>query len=518
MMRSPLALRRLTFRLAGVPTAGLLMMASMGSHAQETVADAGALRLVSVVPRVSITEVLTNNVGLSSTNPQSDQITQISPGIRLSVGGARLKAYFDYSRNEAFYAQDSSPRQSQNALNTFGTLEVIDNWAFLDFSGNISQQAISAFGAQSVDNTSVNPNRTEVSTYRLSPYVRGRLGNVANYEARYSRVITSSDAAVGSDVATVDAVAKVGADRAFGNLGWSADASQQTADYSAGRETESKRLNVGLSYAFTPQLSVSARVGRETNNYTTLDMQSYDTSGVGVSWSPSERTKLSASLDHRPFGDAHSVSFEHRTARTAWRFSDSKDVSTTPNQTNFASLGVIYDLLFSQFASLEPDENKRAQLINAYLQSNGISPNTPVISSFLTSAVSLQRRQDLSFALLGVRDTITLVATRTESSRLDTFSGGFDLINSSLIRQRGFSANYAHRLTPEYSLGVLASQQNTEGESSLQDSRMRLLSINVMGKVGKNAAASVGVRRVVYSSFTAPYGETAITVSLNVQF
>jgi len=518
MMRSHLALRKLRVRVAGAPTAGLLVMASVGAYAQGTVIDAGSQRLVSVVPRVSISEVLTNNVGLSSTNPQADEITQISPGILVNVAGARVHAYFDYSRNELFYAQDSSPRQSQNALNTFGTLEVYDNWAYLDFSGNISQQAISAFGAQSIDNTSVNSNRTEVSTYRLSPYVRGRLGNVANYEARYSRAITSSDAAVGSGVATVDATVKVGADRAFGNLGWSADASQQTADYSAGRPTESERLNLGLSYALTPQFNVSARAGRETNNYTSLDKRSYDTSGVGASWSPSEMTKLSASLDHRSFGDAHSVSVEHRTARTAWKFSDSKDVLTGFQQTSFGSLGAIYDLLFSQFASLEPDETKRAQLINAYLQNNGISSNAPVISSFLTSAVSLQRRQDLSFALLGVRDTITFVATRSESSTLDTLSVGFDPNNSTLVRQRGFSVNYAHRLTAEYSLGVLASQQDTSGVLSVQDSRLRLLSIQVMGRVGKNAAMSVGARRVVYSNVAAPYGETAITVSLNVQF
>lgn len=495
------------------------MMASVGAYAQATVEDTGSRRLVSVVPRISISEVLTNNVGLSSTNPQADQITQISPSIRATVDGARVQAYLDYSRNELFYAQDSSPQQSQNALNTFGTLEVIDNWAFLDFSGNISQQAISAFGAQSIDNTSVNANRTEVSTYRLSPYVRGRLGSVANYEARYSRTVSSSDAAVGSDVATVDAAAKVGADRAFGNLGWSADASQQKADYSAGRETQSDRLNLGLSYAITPQLSVSGRVGREANNYTTVDKQNYDTSGVGVNWSPSERSRLSASLDHRPFGDAHSVSFEHRTARTAWRFSDSKDVSTTPVQTGLSSLGSVYDLLFSQFASLEPDEIKRAQLINAYLQTNGISPNTPVISSFLTSTVSVQRRQDLSFVLLGVRDTVTFAVTRSESRRLDTVTTSVDdFTTSPLVRQRGFSFNYAHRLTPGYSLGVLASQQDTTGELSVQDSRLRLLSIQLTGKVGKNAAASVGVRRVVYSSVTAPYGETAITVSLSVQF
>ena len=513
-MRSPPTLRTWRTRVARVPSAGLLVVASVGACALGASAQEGPRRVVSVVPRIGITEIVTDNVGLASADPKSEQITQISPGIRVGVEGARLQAYFDYSRNELLYAQDSSPRQSQNALTTFGTLEFLDNWAYLDFNGLISQQTISAFGAQSIDNTSINLNRAEVSTYRLSPYVRGRVGDVANYEARYSRSVSSSDASA-FDVISADAAVKLAADRAFGKLGWLADASQQTADYSAGRRTESERVNLGLSYAITPQLSVSARTGRERNNYTSVDTQSYDTRGVSVSWSPSQVSKVSASLDRRPFGDAHSVSLEHRTARTAWKFTDARDVSTTPGQTAGASRGALYDLLFSQ---LDPtlDEVVRAQLVNntlASLQQMGINIGA------LTSALSLQRRQDISLALLGLRDTITFLASRSESRRLDTVSSGVDdFSTSTVLRQNGFSANYSHRLTPEYSLGFLLSQQNTSGISNLQDSRLRLLSIQIMGKVGRNAAASAGVRRVVYSSVTAPYGETALTVSLTVQF
>lgn len=517
-MRSPPTLRTWRTRVARVPSAGLLLVASVAACAPGVGAQEGPQRVVSVVPRIGITEIFTDNVGLASADPRSEQITQISPGVRVAVEGARLQAYFDYARNELLYAQDSSPRQSQNALTTFGTLEFLDSWAYLDFNGVISQQTISAFGAQSIDNTAVNANRAEVSTYRLSPYVRGRVGDVANYEARYSRSVTSSDGSA-FDVTTADAAIRLAADRAFGKLGWSLDANRQTADYSGGRQAESERVNLGLSYAFTPQLAVSARAGRENSNYNSLQMQSDGTNGVSVSWSPSEVSKLSASLDRRPFGDAHNVSIEHRTARTAWKFTDARDVSTTPGQSAGASLGVIYDLLFSQFAYLEPNEVARAQLVNAYLQSNGISPDALVLSSALTSALSLQRRQDISLALLGVRDTITFLASRSESRRLDTVSSGVDdLSTSAVLRQRGFSANYSHRLTPEYSLGVLLSQQNTSGATSLQDSRLRLLSIQIMGKVGRKAAVSAGVRRVLYSNVTAPYGETALTVSLTVQF
>ena len=344
--------------------------------------------------------------------------------------------------------------------------------------------------------------------------MRGRLGDMANYVARYSRAVTGSDAAGASGVATTDGLVKIRGDSAFRRLGWSADASRQRVDFSAGRPTEVDLLTLGLSYSITPELSVSANGGRESNNYASVDKQSFSTSGVGVSWSPSETTRLTGSRGRRSFGDTHSLTFEHRTPRTAWRFSDSKDVSVTPSQVGIGSLGSIYDLLYNQFASLEPNAAARAQLVNAYLQANGISPNAVVISSFLTSALSLQRRQDLSFALLGLRDTITFIATRSESTRLDTVSAGVDdLTASAVVRQRGFSINYSHRLAPDYSLGVLISQQNTAGVSSRQDATLRFLNVSVTGKVGKQATVSVGLRRAVSVGIT-PYVENAITGNL----
>lgn len=509
MIRSLFSRRTRRIRAATIPAA-LLFLTTTGVYGQ-----------VTMTPSVSISETLTDNVRLSNTGQQAEQITETRASIRINIDGAKLKTFFDYSLSNVMYAQNSSPNrtQFQNGLNTFGTLEMVDNWAFVDFNGSISQQAVSAFGTQSIDNTAINANKAEVSNYRLSPYVRGRLGDTASYEARYSRSVTSSDAAVGSGVATGDGSVRVSGASAFKNLGWSTDLSQQIVDYSAGRTTESDRFSVGLSYSMTSQLSVFANVGREADNFTSFDRQSSGTSGFGVNWSPSEMTKLSASRGRRSFGDTHNLNFSHRTARTAWLFSDSKDVATTPSQAGVASLGSIYDLLYRQFESLEPNPVSRAQLVNAYLQANGISPKATVVSGFLTSAVSLQRRQDLSVALLGVRDTVTFIATRSEGSRLDTVSTGLDdLSNSSLVRQRGFSVNYSHRLTPDYSLGVLVSQQNTSGDLSQQDSTLRFLNVNVTGKVGRKAFASVGARRVVSGGSNASYTENAVTGNLNVQF
>lgn len=493
----------------GVALTGLLLAASTTAWGQ-----------VTVTPRVAVSETVTDNVRLSNTNPQSEQITEITPGIRINIAGTRLKTYFDLGLSQLIYAQGTSDNRTevQNALNTFGTFEAIDNWAFVDFNGTISRQSVSAFGTQSADNTSVNANQAEVSNYRISPYVRGRLGYMADYEARYSRSTTRSDSATASDVDTADALLKLSGNSAFRNLGWLADASRQTVSYSAGRTTEANRINLGLTYTLTPQLNVFASGGREDNNFVSMDKERSATHTVGLNWSPSETTKLSASRSKRPFGDAHSVNFEHRSARTVWRFTDSRDVSATPSQTGFGSIGSIYDLLFSQFASTEPDPIARAALVNAYLQTYGINPSATVVSNFLSSAVSVQRRQDLSFSLLGLRDTITFVATRTESNRLDTVSAALDdLANASQVRQTGLSVNYAHRLTPDYSLGVLWSQQRTSGDNNSQETRLRSLNLNVAGRVGKRTTAVVGVRHVV-SDGLSPYSETAVTGNLNVQF
>jgi len=498
----------------------ICLLATGGATAQtQADAEAATKRSVTVVTRVSATETLTNNVSLSSTSPQSEQITELSPGIRINIERPRLKTYFDYALTEVVYAQGSAPRQTQNALNTFGTLEAVDNWAFVDFSGSISQQAVSAFGTPSIDNTSINPNRAEVSTYRVSPYVRGRLGDVADYEARHTRAVTQTDAAAASGLTMVDSVLKIASQPSVSKLGWLADLGQQSASYSITRPAEATHFNLGATYAISSQVKVYAIAGREANNYISVDKQSYATNSLGLDWVPSDRTKLSALFGHRSFGDFHSLSFEHRSARTVWKFTDFKDISSDLSPNGNVGPGLTYDLLFSQFATLEPDPIARAQLVNAYLQANGISPTAQAISGFFTTALSLQRRQDLSFALLGVRDSIIFIASRSESSRLDTLSAGIDdLSNLATVRQLGFNLNYAHRLTPDYSLGVLLSQQKNSSATGIEESRLRSLNVNLTGKVGRQSSANVGARRVVSDSISGPYVETALIGNLNVQF
>ena len=491
------------------PIAALVLLAGPAAWAQDA-EQSTAKQAVSISARVSVTETATDNVSLSK-NAKSEQITEVSPGIRINVDGARLKSYFDYSLNKYYYAQGTSGSHHQNELTTYGTFEAVDNWAFIDFSGNISQQTISAYGTQSSANTAINANRTEVSKYTVAPYLSGRLGDSATYETRVTRSVSSSDSSTASNSSNTNSVIKLANASAYRRLGWTAEASRQSVDYSAGRGTEADDFSLGLTYELTPQVNLSANAGRESSNYTSLNKQNFDTHSVGVTWKPSERTTLSALTGQRSYGNQHNLSFVHRSGYTIWRITDSKDVSIDSGQDGVGSSA--YEQANALFAAIS-DPVIRAQLVQAYLQSN-----SSALNGFITSAVSLQRRQDLSLALQGIRDTLTFARTRTETTRLDTVSSVIDdLSNGATVIQNGFSVNYNHRLTPDYSLAVLLSRQNTSGSASAEETTLKSLNINLTGKVGKKAAASLGLRRVVSDSATNPYTENAVTGNLNVQF
>lgn len=485
--------------------------------AQGTEKNAEPRQSVSVSTRVTVTETWTDNVRLSST-AEPELITEIRPGIHVDVNKARVKGYFDYALSSISYANSTAASRSLNALASNLQLEAIDNTLFVDANGTISQQAASAFGTQSVDNTSINANRTEVSTYRLSPYLKGRLGNTATYMARYSRSITSSDATVVSGSATNELTLNSKGDIGTSRLGWTVDANNQEVIYSAGRSLENFKALAGLVYAITPRLEVAVSTGTESHNYTSLSKESSAVNGVGLNWKPLEATKLSAILLRHSYGDTYTLNFDHRTGRTVWQYSDSKTTTQTPNLRGTGGFGSAYDLYYAQFATTEPDPVARAQLVNSYLQTYGIAPGSAVNAGLVSSSLALQHRQQLSFALLGKRDTITFIAAQSEGTRLDAFTNAVDdFTTSPTVRQQGWSANFAHRLTPDYSFGILVSQINSSGTRSNQSTDLRNVNLSLTGKFGKKSTTTLGVRKVESTNSEKPYSESALTATINLQ-
>jgi uncharacterized protein (PEP-CTERM system associated) len=297
-------------------------------------------------------------------------------------------------------------------------------------------------------------------------------------------------------------------------------ATTNRSDYKAGRTTTDSRLFGTAYYPITDlDLRLSASAGAEITDLNSLQRQRYGTYGLGLVWTPSARTNLTANFDDRAFGRTHNLSFEHRTALTTWRISDVRSVSTPNGETGAGSRGTAYNLLFAQFASIEPDPVKRADLVNSTLLRSGISPTTQINPSFLNSGVSLQDQQLVSVALRSVRSTAVLSYTRTTTRRIDNFTtAADDLSRSGAVHLQGFSLDLSHRLTPVSTVNLLVSDQRGNGDLSIQSNRQRLASLLYTLRPTERGSLSLGLRRSLYLSASNPYGETALFATFGTRF
>ena len=459
-------------------------------------------------PRVSVEHTVTSNARLDASGV-SDQVTEVIPGVRLVSNTARVKGFFDYSLHGAYYARESVPHHVWHNLNASAVLEAIEQRVFIDVAGVVASQPISAFGAP-VDGSPANPNNSQTSSFRLSPYLRGSMGSSVDYEARYAVQDTRTDATNRSGVTTQDWLLHLGSRKNGQILGWSVDASQQTADFSLGRRIDTTTLRARMSYAVSPQLLLSAVGGTESTNQLSPTQESHAIGGIGAIWQPSERTRLSFERESRYFGEAHNVVLEHRTGRTVWRYTDQKGISNGLGAQT-ASLGSLFDLLDGFYSRLEADPIRRTQLVLAEIERLGLPANVQVFQDFLKSSSTVQRVQQLSLALLGQRSTVTLAISRSDSRLLDgSLHLGDDFDTNTQIRQHGWNLLLAHRLTPNASIHASFGEQRSVGTVPGLETRVRALILGWNVLLTRRTSGAIQMRRVLSDGPASPYSESAI--------
>lgn len=459
----------------------------------------------TIQPRIMLTETLTDNVRVNGSNDrQADQITEIAPGIRIQASSARLKGHFDYSLRQQFYAQHPEYDRTQNSLNSFATLEAVEQWLFVDFSGVVAQQPISAFGAQSPGNTSINSNVTETSTYRLSPYIRGQIAGVLGYSLRHDASTTRSASATATNLDLSQWSGQLSGGTPFQRLSWSIDGSQSSSEYGNRMQYDADRVRATASYLLFPDLRFSLNRGREANNYASANQESRGTHGFGFEWNPTERTTISASKERRFFGDGHNFSFSHRFPLSSISYTDTKDVSLLPNQ--FSQLG--------QNANREWVE-QYCRLLNQATPENIPNCVIDLLSTgqgsrdFLSAYARLQRRQQLAVAIMGARNSLTLVAHRSESQSLQANDFLDETTPSSLIEQKGLSLSLSHQLSPITNLNFLASRQESIGNGDTSATNT-LYQLGLTSKLGSRTSGSLTARQSSFESQNAPRKEHAV--------
>jgi uncharacterized protein (PEP-CTERM system associated) len=499
-------------------------MLPMLAHAQE---DSGTVDLKPnwrIAPNAAVELTYTDNVAPGRGAKTADFITRIKPGIKIEGKSARARGNLDYSWQQNLYADNSQLDNHQQSLRANGKLELVEQWMFIDASGNITQQPVSAFGTQGVGNELVNANRTETSAYQLSPYVQGRLVGATDYELRYNHSEANANAGtIASYGGTTTDVwsARLNGATPLTLLGWSLYTDRQNVKLGSTRSFESNRFTGSLEFRIDPQVKLSVNAGRESDNYSLAQLQSRTTSGYGVEWAPTERTAIALKQDRRSYGNSHSISLSHRTALTAWKLSDTRNVSLPGQQLTQAPVSTAYDLLNMQLTSSIPDPVQRAQAVTQLLQLYGIPADSVVFGNIMSSQALILRRQEASVALIGANNTVTLTVQRSSSERLGSGAAlpGDDLLLSSNIRQSGLSGSWAHKLSPQSSLTLNALTSRNRGMTSNLDTRLRSLQLLLTSKLGPHTTATAGLRSSSFDNAGGnSYDEQAVMGSFLVTF
>jgi uncharacterized protein (PEP-CTERM system associated) len=507
----PLAMDRF-----GLGVVGVLSLAAMEAHAAP---DAGgdAARPFAVSTSLTVNETLTNNANLSATDRRPDLISQLSPGVQLRSAAGWAQGFLNYSLVGVNYARSTASDSIQQSLESAVKTQMLDHHLFVDANASISRQNISALGTQTPDAALHTGNQTQVASLAANPYLQGVLGGNVAYRLGGDYSITHSSSDQIGNSTNSGGSAHLGTAQTTARIGWGLDVSDEESDYSLGRATTTRAAVGSLVFSPDGELQLTLRGGREGTDVQSLNVKYDTTYGGTLRWAPSDRTTLLLQDDKRYFGDAYTVSFQHRSARTVWMFSDSRQVINNSSAASQGQLTTAFDLVYMQLASRYPDPIARANQTLLELQALGLNPLVVVPSGFLTNAVSVQRNLSFSAGYIGLRTSLLLSAQQTDTSRLDLLSTAVDsLSDGSSIRVRSIALTAAHQITPLSSTNLSLTDSRTLDRDSGVQVELRTLTVNWITQLGLRSHLSLGARRSV-SIGASPFSESALLATFSLQ-
>jgi uncharacterized protein (PEP-CTERM system associated) len=494
--------------MAALPALAMALAASMPAAAQSSAP--------SLVPSVGVTLTATDNRDLSSTRPQADLVTVISPGITLTSRRGPLQGSLNYALSGIVYARDSSRNAVRHNLAANGRWSLLEGRAGVDATANVGRQVVSAFGTQSPDANLGRDNQAQVVSVGLSPHLAGSLWGNIGYHARLSFNESRSDSSGSAgDARSLDASVGIGGQQ--GMLGWGVDARRAIHETATRARAHNGGVTGSLSFQPDPEVQGFVRLGSEVDDLRSGRSERELTWGVGAVWTPTPRTLLRADYDRRFFGRSYALNFSHRTARTIWTLGAARSLQT--GGVGGRAIVSAYDLFFAQFASIEPDPARRDALVRNFLTANGIDPTSQVVvGGFLTSGPTVQTSQNAALAYQGLRHTLMFTVMRSRTEQLGATGAGGTAGLPAGIAQRSLGINLSHRLTPESSLVVSASQQRTPDAGTAKGNDMVTLVATWSTRLGPSVNASLGLRHTRFSSDARSYDENALIGSMRMQF
>ncbi|NYE60100.1 uncharacterized protein (PEP-CTERM system associated) [Duganella sp. 1224] len=475
-----------------------------------------------VTPTVRLRESYTDNLNLAPAGQARGQfITEVSPGVLISTDGPRLQLALAYTLQKVAYTRQ--PDRDSQQLDANGHVELLADWLFVEARAGIAQRNVSAFGPPLIDPALTNSNSSTVRTQAISPYLRHYFRGLATAVVRYDYQHAGSGGLL--NVRSTGATLQLTGDNGGRGWNWDLNLHRSQLDDAALAPVTMSNAALTLSYPLNSSIGLFGTAGYEKQDYHSASAQPQGRFGtLGAVWTPSPRTRLSASIGHRFFGKTYGLDASYRLRSMFWTLSYAEDITTTHGEFFSVRPDALTDFLWELWATRIPDpvlRRKNIELFLAISQLLGKDGNV----NFFSHRYYLQKQGRLSGVYSTPRSALAVhLATTGRSGQttngIDSVILGPDQLTlTDRTRQNSLQFGWNWRLSARGSLTIGASHNRAKSLTTGREDRNSALTVGMTRQLSSRISASADLRHVRHnSSAGGNYRENGVGATLIVSF
>ncbi|MCB9942163.1 MAG: TIGR03016 family PEP-CTERM system-associated outer membrane protein [Geminicoccaceae bacterium] len=255
-----------------------------------------------VVPHIELASAFVDNVEDEDDGEKdSDLVGKVAPGVRIEGKEPFLNVVMDYTLEAMGFARHRHDSDLNHKFKGGARAKLIDNLVYLDLQGEIGDTLIDNVGPTSVSEFVTTDKRVNEYSGSISPYIKRKLGDWAEVEARYQLTrLTQNDNSLADVTATTYSGSLESLDKT-GPLSWTLRGFRDEANYDGTRDEEARHSTATLgaldtSYRINDQLALLGGIGYSQIKDDTLNnnTQTGPYWQVGFEARPTPRTRVRA--------------------------------------------------------------------------------------------------------------------------------------------------------------------------------------------------------------------------------
>jgi len=290
-----------------------------------------------VSPSIAVSELYTDNVNLVTPGlAETELVTEVSPGLSVAGAGKRVQADLHYRLQTLSYLKDSKRNNLFHQFQSNLVAELARELLFLDLSASNSQQTIDPEAPAGSNINSISTNRTDVTTVRVSPYLRHVISQDLETELRYTKSWIDYENVKNSSNRSEQIFASLSNHLKTGkSLEWIVNYNSEKSIFRDNENVEFNTASIDLAYFLNTRIKLLAEGGYEKNSFQSfspISDQEGGTWNVGVAWTPSSRSFFEGKVGERFFGKTYSLTLQNRWRRTTLALNYTEDAVTNASR------------------------------------------------------------------------------------------------------------------------------------------------------------------------------------------